>query len=149
MSPRNHSAATFCLGLAILIVVGADGGVSAQSAVSTRGQPDGPIATTEPDWPQWRGPRRDGIAAETGLLQRWPEGGPQLLWKREKLGRGWSSPIIVDKRLYITGDVGDDLVIYAFDIDGRPLWQVTNGKSWNGPYPGSRAARTPRAGFIT
>ena len=40
--------------------------------------------------------------------QSWPEGGPRLLWKIDKLGRGWSSPMIVGDRLYITGDVGDE-----------------------------------------
>jgi hypothetical protein len=40
---------------------------------------DGLIASPEPDWPQWRGPRRDGISDEKGLLSSWPEGGPKLL----------------------------------------------------------------------
>ena len=34
------------------------------------------------DWPQWRGPRRDGVSQETGLLKEWPRGGPKLLWRR-------------------------------------------------------------------
>lgn len=42
---------------------------------------DGLIASPEPDWPQWRGPRRDGISDEKGLLSSWPDGGPELLWK--------------------------------------------------------------------
>ena len=107
--------------------------------VDVRGDEDGPIATPEPDWPQWNGPRRDGISDETGLLSRWPKGGPRLIWKIGNLGRGWSSPIIVRDRLYITGDVGDDLVIFAFNLDGKPLWQTKNGRSWKGPYPGARA----------
>lgn len=100
---------------------------------------DGLIASPEPDWPQWRGPRRDGISAEKGLLQEWPEGGPTVLWKTDGLGKGWSSPIIVGERLYITGDVGDDLVVFAFDHDGRVQWQAKNGRAWKGPYPGARA----------
>ena len=39
---------------------------------------DGPIASPEPDWPQWNGPRRDGISSEKGLLPVWPETGPRL-----------------------------------------------------------------------
>jgi outer membrane protein assembly factor BamB len=101
--------------------------------------PDGLIASPEPDWPQWRGPRRDGISGEKGLLPAWPEDGPKLLWKAERLGRGWSSPIIVGDRLYITGDVDDDLVIYAFDRNGKPRWQAKNGKAWTGSFPGARA----------
>ena len=100
---------------------------------------DGLIASPEPDWPQWRGPRRDGISDEKGLLAGWPEGGPELLWKVDGLGRGWSSPIVVGRRLYITGDVDDDLVVFAFDTGGAPLWQVSNGRAWKGSFPGSRA----------
>ncbi len=109
---------------------------------------DGLIASPEDGWPQWRGPRRDGISTETGLLQAWPAEGPRLLWKIGELGRGWSSPIIVNGRLYITGDAGDDLVIFAFDTDGKPLWRATNGKAWKGPYPGARAACTFSEGKI-
>ena len=100
---------------------------------------DGPLASPEPDWPQWNGPRRDGISAEQGLLAKWPDAGPKLLWKIDGLGRGWSSPIIVGDRLYVTGDVEDDLVIFAFDLSGKPLWKAENGRSWTGSYPGARA----------
>lgn len=102
-------------------------------------QTDGLIASPEPDWPQWRGPRRDGISDETGLLAQWPEGGPKCLWTIDGLGKGWSSPIIVRDRLYITGDVGEDLVIFAFALDGTPIWRTTNGAYWKKPYPGGRA----------
>ncbi len=79
---------------------------------------DGLITSPEPGWPQWRGPRRDGVSEEKGLLSRWPEGGPKLLWKVDGLGKGWSSPIVTGGRLYVTGDVGDDLVVFAFDSNG-------------------------------
>ena len=101
---------------------------------------DGLIASPEPGWPQWRGPRRDGISDEKGLLQEWPEGGPKLLWKQDGLGKGWSSPIVVGDTLYITGDVEDDLVIYAFGVDGKLRWKTVNGRSWKKSYPGCRAA---------
>ena len=103
---------------------------------------DGLIASPEPGWPQWRGARRDGISGETGLLQRWPDEGPKLLWKIDGLGTGWSSPIIVGQRLYITGDVGDDLMIRAYDLNGRLQREVKNGEAWKGPYPGARATCT-------
>ena len=61
------------------------------------------------------------------------------MWKITDLGRGWSSPVIVRDRLYITGDVGDKLVIYAYDLDGKQKWKAANGRSWTGPYPGARA----------
>jgi outer membrane protein assembly factor BamB len=101
--------------------------------------PDGLIASPEPDWPQWRGPRRDGISQEKGLLPNWPAAGPVLLWKTEGLGLGWSSPIVVGQRLYLTGDVGDDLVIFALDLNGKVQWRAKNGRAWKTPYPGARA----------
>ena len=100
---------------------------------------DGLISSPELDWPQWRGPRRDGISNEKGLLSSWPEGGPKLLWKIGGMGTGWSCPIIVGQRLYITGDVGDDLVIFALNRSGAVQWMVMNGRAWKGPYPGARA----------
>jgi outer membrane protein assembly factor BamB len=113
----------------------------ASSAPSTRAEAnaDGPVASPEPDWPQWNGPRRDGIARERDLLTTWPDGGPTLAWKIGNLGRGWSSPILVRDRLYITGDVDDGLVIFAFDLTGGLLWKAKNGRSWTGSYPGARA----------
>lgn len=113
---------------------GAEGGQAAEPAAT-----DGLVASPEPGWPQWRGPRRDGISQEKGLLSSWPEGGPKLVWKVDHLGQGWSSPIVVGKRIYITGDVGDELVVWALDLDGRPLWRSTNGQAWHGQYPGARA----------
>ena len=103
--------------------------------VAAKAAADGPIASPEPDWPQWRGPRRDGISDEKGLLPAWPEGGPRLLWKIGQLGHGWSSPIIVRDRLYVTGDVGDELAVFAFDFDGKPVWRAKNGAAWTGPHP--------------
>ncbi|MEJ2705813.1 MAG: PQQ-like beta-propeller repeat protein [Sedimentisphaerales bacterium] len=76
---------------------------------------------------------------EKGLLESWPPEGPGLLWRIDGLGAGWSSPIIVGDRLYITGDVGNDLVIYALDLNGTIQWRATNGRAWKGSYPGARA----------
>ncbi len=109
---------------------------------------DGLIATPEPDWPQWRGVRRDGISAETGLLQSWPAAGPELLWKIDGLGTGWSSPIIVGGHIYITGDVADDLVISSYDLTGKLIWTAKNGRAWKGSYPGARACCCYSAGRL-
>lgn len=97
------------------------------------------VASTEAGWPQWRGPRRDGISLEAGLLKSWPEGGPRLLWAVTNIGNGYSCPIVAGGKIFITGDVGEHLQIFAFDPAGRPLWAATNGASWNGQYPGARA----------
>lgn len=100
------------------------------------------IPSPETGWPQWRGPRRDGICAETGLLQQWPEDGPPLLWHITGLGQGYSAPVMADNRLYLTGDIQDKLEVFALDLRGNILWRATNGASWKGPYPGSRASCT-------
>lgn len=122
--------------LAVLLVLGLFAPVALPAAEVI---PDGLIASSEPGWPQWRGLRRDGISDETGLLQSWPEGGPVQLWKFEGLELGWSSPIIVEDRIYITGDIGDDLVLFALDHEGKVQWRAKNGAAWKGSYPGSRA----------
>jgi outer membrane protein assembly factor BamB len=114
-------------------------GASISPRIVASSPADGLIASPEPDWPQWRGPRRDGISDEKGLLSSWPDGGPKLLWKIDGMGTGWSCPIIVGQRLYITGDVGGDLVIFALNRDGEVQWKVKNGRAWKGPYPGARA----------
>ncbi|HLW77182.1 MAG TPA: hypothetical protein VKS01_09350, partial [Bryobacteraceae bacterium] len=49
------------------------------------------LAAAAADWPQWRGPNRDGISSETGLLPSWPPNGPPVIWKASGLGEGYSS----------------------------------------------------------
>lgn len=110
--------------------------------------PDGVVASPEPGWPQWRGIRRDGVSREAGLLPAWPDGGPPRLWTVSGLGAGYSSPIITRGAIYITSNVGDDLVIFAFDLDGKPLWQAKNGASWTKNHPGARSSCTYLGGRI-
>jgi outer membrane protein assembly factor BamB len=98
------------------------------------------IASPEQGWPQWRGPRRDGISDETGLLQQWPDGGPALLWKTNGIGAGYAAPIITGGRIYLSGDADDELRILALDLEGNRLWEAKNGSAWKTPYPGSRAS---------
>lgn len=106
------------------------------------------VASREPGWPQWRGPRRDGICDEKGLLPSWPEGGPKLLWTAGGLGRGYAAPIIANGTIFIPGDVGQDLVLFALDLQGRPLWQAKNGRSWTRNYPGARASAAYAGGKL-
>jgi hypothetical protein len=47
------------------------------------------LAVSTSDWSQWRGPERNGISKETGLLKQWPEGGPKLLWQLNDIGDGY------------------------------------------------------------
>src|SRR5437899_134650 len=55
------------------------------------------------DWPQFRGPNRDGVSTETGLLKDWPAGGPRLVWKTTGLGKGYSTVAIAGGRIYTLG----------------------------------------------
>jgi outer membrane protein assembly factor BamB len=91
------------------------------------------MVATAADWPQWRGPNRDGKSAETGLLEAWPKGGPRLLWKAQDLGPGYSGPAIAGDRLYIQGQQGGQELVMAYDVhDGRQLWKTPAGRPFNG-----------------
>jgi outer membrane protein assembly factor BamB len=106
------------------------------------------LASPEAGWPQWRGPRRDGISDEVGLLQSWPLGGPRLLWQTKSIGNGYSAPILSSGRIFITGETDDDLWITALDLEGRTLWRTKNGRAWKGPFPGARASCTYSEGRL-
>src|SRR3989442_3118195 len=83
------------------------------------------------DWPQWRGPNRDGISAETGLLESWPRGGPPLVWKTQGLGEGYSSFAVVGGRLYTQGQRGNQEFVLAFDANtGKQLWSTPSGRAF-------------------
>ncbi len=96
------------------------------------------------DWPQFRGPNRDGRSAETGLLKKWPEGGPKLLWFVEGLGEGFSSMAVADGYVYTTGMVGKDKqgILWAYGVDASPKWNASYGPEWKGPHPGARTTPT-------
>jgi len=91
------------------------------------------------DWPQWRGPHRDGVSSDTGLLESWPAGGPRLVWKTQGLGEGYSSFAVVGDRLYTQGQQGNQEFVLAFDTNtGKQLWKIPNGRAYhesrgNGP----------------
>lgn len=98
--------------------------------------------TVAADWPQFRGPNRDGKSDETGLMQRWPEGGPELLWEVEGLGEGYSSAAISQGMVYITGMIERDGYAFAFDLDGRPRWKTCYGPEWTRSYQAARCTPT-------
>lgn len=95
-------------------------------------------------WPQFHGPNRDNISTEKSLLKTWPENGPPLLWTTEGLGHGFSSLAIADGRIISAGNIGEETVVTAVDLDGEILWQVPNGKAWltKPAYPGTRGTPT-------
>jgi outer membrane protein assembly factor BamB len=96
------------------------------------------------DWPQWRGPNRDGRSAETGLVKDWPAGGPPLAWSATGAGEGYSSFSVAEGRLYTLGARGDTEYVIAFDAaSGKRLWEAENGRRFeNDRGSGPRATPT-------
>ena len=77
---------------------------------------------------RFRGPTGDGMFPETGLLKKWPEGGPKLAWSVNGLGEGFSSAAVVDGTVYVTGmDDQKQGYLFAFNSDGSPKWKVAYG----------------------
>ena len=96
------------------------------------------------EWPQWRGPRGDGISRETVPTTGWPKNGPRQLWSA-KVGVGHSSPVIVGGRVYLFHLRGRQDTLTCFDAaSGKQLWSGSASNGWNfaGKYPGSRATPT-------
>ncbi|MGE3809628.1 MAG: PQQ-binding-like beta-propeller repeat protein [Gemmataceae bacterium] len=96
------------------------------------------------NWPQWRGPAGNNISTETNLPT---EFGPvkNLAWKAPLPGMGGSTPIIWDKRLFITAEDGEDLVLLCFDLDGKELWKskISSGKKRFRNDEGNQASPSP------
>src|SRR5271157_2597046 len=74
--------------------------ISAISVTAAQGQVTPPPGA----WPQFRGPNRDGVSTETGLLKAWPKEGPKLLWEGKGAGRGYASLAIANGKIYTLGD---------------------------------------------
>ncbi len=96
------------------------------------------------DWPQWRGPRRDGISAERGLLKAWPSAGPPQAWRATGAGDGYSSFAAANGKLYTLGARGGTEYVMAYDAaTGKKLWEVSHGSRFgNDRGDGPRATPT-------
>lgn len=91
----------------------------------------GSLVAVAADWPQWRGPERDGISQESGLLQKWPDGGPPLAWKATGLGEGFASVAVAEGRVITQGQAGGGQAVIAFDeATGQQLWKTSNGDAY-------------------
>lgn len=90
----------------------------------------------------WRGPDRDGKFHETGLMKQWPANGPEMLWAFEELGRGFTSAIPANGKIYVTGLEGNAGVIYELSMQGQLLRKFPYGAEEGGNYPGSRSTPT-------
>jgi outer membrane protein assembly factor BamB len=94
------------------------------------------------DWPQWMGPKRDNVWRETGLLEKFPEGGPRIVW-RAPLAGGYAGPAVVGGKVFVTDYVTDENVkIDNFDrkeFTGiERVWcldEATGKEKWHHEYP--------------
>ncbi len=106
---------------------------------SSTGRPQVGSAEKTTGWTQFRGPNRDNISSETGLLKSWPNGAPPKLWTSPNVGEGFSSVAIADGKVFTMGNLGNTEVIFALDLEtGRELWKANNGSGFrdgngNGP----------------
>jgi outer membrane protein assembly factor BamB len=107
------------------------------------------FAVAAADWPQFRGPNRDGISLETGLLASWPGGGPRVFWKIP-LGEGFSQVAAVQDRLYVLYGQGDDEVAAALDArTGKQVWRVRFDRKYtSGQGDGPRSTPTVDGGLV-
>jgi outer membrane protein assembly factor BamB len=93
------------------------------------------------DWPQWRGPQRNGISAETGWQTRWPDAGPRRLWTA-RVGEGFAAVAVQEGRVYTVGNAGEKDTVYCLDArTGKPLWRHSYPCA-SGNYSGPRATPT-------
>lgn len=119
------------VGLLLALLLGADHILRAQA-------PDRPG-----HWPQWRGPDRTGVSAETGLLRRWPEAGPRRLFAATGMGAGFSSVAVTGGRIVTMGDRRDGQYVLAFhERDGAPIWATRVGSTHVDQYGGPRSTPT-------
>src|SRR6266850_1043200 len=106
------------------------------------------------DWPQWRGPQRDGISRETGLLKEWPKDGPKLKWQVNNVGSGYATPAVVGDRIYLLGNEGmvNEFVEALAVNDGGRLWSTRVGNVGNPKqdphFPAARSTPTVEGGRL-
>jgi outer membrane protein assembly factor BamB len=104
------------------------------------------VLLTASDWPQWRGPQRNGVSHETGLLKEWSKDGPRLLWKAADIGNGYSTPSVAAGRIYLLSNRGnDEFAVILDEKSGKQLRSIPIGKvgkNFGPQYPGSRSTPT-------
>ncbi len=116
----------------------------------------GSIVSSQPscNWPCFHGPDRSNKSKETGLLKKWPAGGPELLFTISGLGEGYSSVSFGEGLIFTAGKYNDQSYVFAFNMNGKPVWKSPNGKAWSttaswaSSYTGSRSTPTYDNGRI-
>src|SRR4051794_14625421 len=79
------------------------------------------------DWPQFLGPTRNGVYAGNDLADRWPAGGPKVIWEM-RLGAGWSGPAVADGKVIVFHRLGDKETVECLDAaSGKAIWKADYG----------------------
>ena len=95
------------------------------------------------EWPQWRGPNRDGVSDEVGLLKEWSSDGPKVLWK-VPLGEGFSGISVSHGRVYTMFSKGNDEFVVCLDAtDGQEIWRFRSDKNYHEGQGGNGPRATP------
>ena len=99
---------------------------------------------TGSDWPQWRGPDRNGLSKETGLMKQWPASGPPRLWSISNLGAGYGTVAIQGDRIFVQTLVGRQSAVASLNrSDGKLIWSRALGPGGNNDRgPGPRGTPT-------
>ena len=95
------------------------------------------LAVAAADWPQWRGPQRDGKSAETNLLRDWPKSGPKLLWQTAEAGLGYSGPAVAGDKLFGLGATENGEFAFCLEAaTGKQVWRTEIGKYFDNDWGG-------------
>src|SRR6056297_727350 len=97
------------------------------------------VSCLSQDHTAWRN-GTDGIYNESGLLDKWPETGPEIEWVFEELGQGHSSPVVFGNFVYITGMTDGNGFLFKFDLNGTLIYKKEYGKEYNESYHGPRGS---------
>lgn len=93
------------------------------------------IACSADEWPGFRGPNRDGISKEKGLLASWPEGGPTLLWTITDAGSSLAGMSISKEKLFTMSQLADGQYVLCYSLkDGKLLWSKKNGAEFKNSF---------------
>jgi outer membrane protein assembly factor BamB len=106
--------------------------VNASSDTVGHSAPPNTVPSGPSDWPQWRGPERNGVSKDTGLIKQWPSSGPQRDWSISGLGEGYGSLAIKGDRIFVQGTSGSSSVVFCLNrADGKIVWSAALGSKVN------------------
>ncbi len=97
------------------------------------------------DWPQWRGPNRDGVAPDARMPAKWPAEAPKPKWTAA-VGEGYSGAAVAGGKLFIMDRMGGEERCLCFDAaTGKELWQLAYKEPFEAPDPtaGKGPSATP------